>query len=216
MKSRLLTLYAILIGLLIVACAPNKVTPPVIDDNPPPVDVETEQEEPTSMLDFFPSEDVTIHYKGEGNEFAELDVEIRHIDDQYVVRRENNGGSYIQTVYKINEKNIEIIHEKHIDFEEAYPTADDLKELPALGIYLQQPFAEGATFDNWTIIDLDAVVETPYQTFDKAIIIEMHEDDFIDRKYFVRTIGEVKRESIMMTEGEEDFIVTSTLQSISE
>jgi len=42
----------------------------------------------------------------------------------------------------------------------------------------------------------------------------MVEDDFINRKYFAQGFGEIKREAIMKTENDDDFIVTSSLQSV--
>ena len=46
------------------------------------------------------------------------------------------------------------------------------------------------------------------------IVIQMKDSAFINRKYFVRGFGEVKRESIMTTDEGEEFIVTSTLESV--
>ncbi len=61
---------------------------------------------------------------------------------------------------------------------------------------------------------MGTTLETPYQTFENVFVLEETSEDFINRKYFVEGFGEVKRESIMQIEGEEDFIVTSTLEKI--
>ena len=74
-------------------------------------------------------------------------------------------------------------------------------------------YKPGTIFGDWTIVQTGAMVETPFNTFENAFVIEMNNADFVNRKYFVRGFGEVKRESVMtMDDGE--FIVTSTLESI--
>lgn len=171
--------------------------------------------ENTSMVDFLLADGAKAHYKGEGNEFAELDIEATHVGDSYVILRENNGGSYVQTIFKIETEKIMRVETAPIDIDQPLPTLDELNAMQPTEIYLQQPLTKGTTFGNWTIVEESAKIETPYQTFSNAIVIEMSEDDFVNRIYFVKGIGEVKRESIMTTDDGE-FIVTSTLESIQK
>ena len=49
---------------------------------------------------------------------------------------------------------------------------------------MQKPFEVGTTFNQWTIVETDATVETPYQQFEHVLVIEMKENDFTNRKYF--------------------------------
>ena len=79
---------------------------------------------------------------------------------------------------------------------------------------MQKPFEVGATFNEWTIVETDATIETPYHKFEQVIVIETKEKDFINRNYFAENYGEVKRESVMISE--DDFVVTSTLESVSK
>ena len=81
---------------------------------------------------------------------------------------------------------------------------------------MQKPFEVGATFNDWTIVETDATIETPYQNFEHVLVIEMKDKDFTNRKYFAKNFGEIKRESVMIIEDEEDFVVTSTLESVSK
>lgn len=53
------------------------------------------------MSAFFLSSGAKAHYKGEGNEFAELDIEVTVLDERYVVVDEDNGGVTIRTIYHI-------------------------------------------------------------------------------------------------------------------
>lgn len=168
------------------------------------------------LSDLFLPDGTHAHYKGDGNEFAELDIEVTKINDTYVIIDENNGGVLLRTVYGIQDDQIVTLSEEPIDLDEPLPTVEDLSQLEPIEVYFQQPVEEGSTFGDWTIVETAAPVETPYKTFDNAIVVEMKDEGFINRKYFVTNYGEVKRESIMKADGndEQDFIVTSTLESI--
>lgn len=232
--------YLLLFTMLLAACAPGNTSEPdeVVDEEQeettstedsneeeaPNTNESIENDEPEepeeeeavlSMQDFFPANDVKMHYKGEGNEFAELDIALIHLGDDYIVKREDNGGSYFETVFKISDDKIDIIKEHMIDFEESLPTLEELADMKSIGIYLSKPFQKGETFGDWEIIDISATLETPFEEFSDVLIIENKDSDFISRKYFVRNFGEVKREDIMETEGF-DFIVTSTLETVEK
>lgn len=168
----------------------------------------------SSMLDFLLPEGSKAHFKGEGNEFAELDIEVIVANDTYAIVDEDNGGALVRTIYSIQQDRIEIISKEAIDIDVAIPTPKELTEMEPVEVYLQSPFEKGNTFGDWTIVDTSATVETPYKKFKNAIVIEMTDKDFVNRKYFVQGYGEVKRESIMDTEENEEFIITSILESV--
>ncbi|CAM3047417.1 lipoprotein [Filibacter tadaridae] len=169
-----------------------------------------------NMSDFFLEDGAKAHFKGIGNEFAELDVEVSRPFEDYIVIHENNGGSLIRYIYKIEPDAIRTIAKKTIDLEEDFPSHEELDAMKPTGTYLKKPLEKGTTFDNWKIVETDVTVETPYKKFDHAIVIESQDQDIITRKYFVEGFGEVKRESIMAVEGEKDFTVISTLEAIDE
>lgn len=234
MKRIQLILIGLLIGILLVACGSenenkseeNKTPSENIDEKAEDTDNDEEETntEKTnekastiSMKDIFPAKDVELHFKGEGNEFAELNTELTHLGEDYIVKRENNGGAYIQNVYKISEEKIEVIKDQVIDLDEPMPTIEELEDAEVIVVYLSQPIEEGATFDGWKIIDTNAELETPFKDFTNVIIIESVENEFTHRRYIVPSYGEVKRENIMKMEEEDfDFVVTSTLQSMEE
>jgi len=226
----MIKLSLMLIGMSLIAFA---CTPKTLDDPPANVDKENnngeeldsgetgsnKDDDEQSLLDipmseFFLSSGAKAHYKGEGNEFAELDIEVKVLDKQYVVVDEDNGGVSIRTIYQIQEDKISILSSDPIDFDDPIPTSDMISKMKPLEIYLQKPFEVGSSFGKWTITETDATTETPFKTFSDVIVIEMDEDDFINRKYFAQGFGEIKREAIMKTENNDDFIVTSTLQSV--
>jgi len=234
--TRMMLTFGALLLLVLAGCSNNKPTnDPVIPDESTGIPIEdqtdntpgengtvedkqeatdelTESEIP--MRDFFLAYGSKAHYKGDGNEFAELNIEVIQPYENYVIVYEDNGGASLQKIYKIGTNNIEILAEDMIEFDPIVPSLEQLEEMKPIGVYLQQPFTVGTKFQEWTIVEINATVETPYKTFDNVIVIEMAKDDYINRKYFVQGSGEVKREAIMKIEGEEDFIVTSTLESI--
>jgi hypothetical protein len=187
----------------------------ITDDEEEKENVEKETEE-ISMINYFLPDGSTAHYEGDGNEFAELNIKVTHIDDKYVVIDEDNGGASIRKIYQVENDKIETLSEDAIDNDEPLPSKEAISKLTAKEIYLQKPFEVGATFNQWTIVETEATVETPYQKFEQVIVIEMKEKDFTNRKYFAENYGEIKRESVMITEDDEDFVVSSTLESINK
>ena len=168
------------------------------------------------MMDYFLPDSSKAHYEGVGNEYAELDVNVSHPYKDIVMVYENNGGSMVRKIYKVEKDRILKLDESPVDFEENAPPIAELKKLETKGVYLQKPFEVGASFEKWTIIDIDATVETPYRTFEHALVIEEKGNDFTNRKYFAEGFGEVKRESIMEMDGEDDFVVTSSVDSVTQ
>ncbi|WP_172369141.1 hypothetical protein [Sporosarcina jiandibaonis] len=214
--------------LLIIGCTKNNsaINPPVENNTDQGPDEEEKAEDKTtdkekadaetSMINFFLPDGSSAHYEGDGNEFAELSIEVAHIDNKYVVIDENNGGALIRKIYQVGNDKIETLFEDAIDMDEPIPTKEEINKLGGTEIYLQKPFEVGAKFDQWTIVETDATIETPFQKFDHVLVIEMKENDFVNRKYFAENYGEIKRESVMMTEDEDDFAVTSTLESVNK
>ena len=170
-----------------------------------------------SMLDFFLPGGSKAQFTGEGNEFAGLDIDFAHPYADYVILHENNGGAIIRRVFKIEKDQITKMEEKAVDMHEDFPSQQEIKAMEPIGIYLKKPFEVGTKFDNWEIVETDVTVETPYETFDHAFVIEERGDDYVNRKYFVEGYGEVKRESIMdIVNEDEDFVVTSSLESVTK
>ncbi|WHT47226.1 hypothetical protein QNH10_13425 [Sporosarcina thermotolerans] len=129
---------------------------------------------------------------------------------------ENNGGVTIRHIYKIEENQITIINHTPVDMNEDFPSLSEIEAMEPEGIYLKKPFEVGTTFGKWKITETGVTVETPYQKFDNAFVIESKENNAVNRKYFVEGYGEVKREAIMEVENNEKFIVTSTLESVTK
>ncbi|MFJ7936864.1 hypothetical protein [Sporosarcina sp. NPDC096371] len=168
-----------------------------------------------AMEDFFLADGSKAHYQGEGNEFAELDIEVAHPYKNYVIIHENNGGGLVRYTYKIDRDEILILENKLVETRADFPSLEELDAMASTGVYLKKPFKKGTSFGDWTIVETDVTLETPYKTFDRVFVIESQDTDIVNRKYFVEGFGEVKRESIMKTE-EGEHIVTSTLKAVDQ
>lgn len=165
------------------------------------------------LRDFFLEDGTKAQYKGEGNEFASYTIEVAQPYEDYFIIYENNGGVLLRKIYKVTDHQIYTLDEAAVDSKDEFPSIEELDEMTPIGIYLQKPFEQGATFDLWTIIKTDEIVETPFRTFENAIVIEKQDENAINRKYFVQGFGEVKREAIQTSEGN-SFTVTSELESV--
>ena len=170
----------------------------------------------TSLSDYFLEDGAKAHFEGKGNEYAELDINFSRPYKNYVVVYEDNGGVLTRNIYRIEPENILLVSTSTASSKQDYPSQDELDATETINVYLKTPFEKGAEFNGWTITETDIAVETPYKNFEHAMVIENTGEGFINRKYFVEGIGEVKRESIMNVEGEEEFVVTSTLKAIDK
>ncbi|MGI2327513.1 hypothetical protein [Planococcus sp. YIM B11945] len=162
---------------------------------------------------FFMADGTTAHFKGEGNEFAELDIRTVYLEGNHVAVYEDNGGTVMLRVYHLGEDRIELVKEEPEFYEEYTPSLEELEALTPISTYLEFPMKKGDVVNNRTIVDLKADVETPYKTFKHAVVFEEKTESGINRSYFVEGFGEVKREFIMETD-DGPFTVTSSLESI--
>lgn len=160
-----------------------------------------------------PEDGAVKHFEGEGNEYAELTVEVEHLDEKHVAMYEDNGGTRVLRIYRVSEQQIDLVLEQP-EFYDMY--GGDPTGLDVISTYLKFPLEAGQTSSLGEIVEVDATVETPYRTFEEVVIFESEEQEgSVNRYYFVEGYGEVKREFIMDTEeGEMDFTVTSALESI--
>ncbi len=198
---------------------------PKPSENQPDVSVEpkkaeeseepSESEQDTVQLSIFFMPDGTIaNYLGEGNEYASYRSRTQWHNDNTVSIFEENGGTTMLRTYRITDEAIVLIKEEGEFYDEFNPTNDELNALPPISTYLQLPLKEGTTFNGWKILSVNETVETPFQPFTNVILLEENnESGSINRKYIVKDYGEVKREFIMKDDDEE-FSVTSTLESV--
>lgn len=183
------------------------------------LETENKNNEQTVEIDlkkfFKPHKSIATFY-GEGNEYATYTEKTFWLNDQYVSTVVDNEAVAIKNIYKINEEKIDLIYTKPIDFlpHTTLPFPEKYDSMPSFETYLTTPIKVGTKFGKWTIVEINTTVQTPFKTFDNAFIIEETGEHYVNRKYIVENFGEVKSEYIMNTDEGDQFIVTSTLQSI--
>lgn len=219
-------IFIICIGLFLIilsGCSNKNEEQPTENPENETNDQEEEQENTSGnelddlpLSTFLPKDGIVASFKGEGNEFAELNLTVHHLDDKHVVIDEDNGGSLVRRVFKVEENRIVIISEQIIDHDDPLPTIESLAGLTAQYIFIEKPIKEGQSFGGWTIAEVNSKVETPYETFDNAIKLEMIDHGFRNITYIVPEYGEVLRESIMENEDGSDFTITSSLEKIEK
>lgn len=73
----------------------------------------------------------------------------------------------------------------------------------------------GTDIGERTVIETDAIVETPFKDFEQVTVLESEgEEGSIIKMYFAEGYGEVKREFRMQEEEQEEFVVTSVLEKV--
>lgn len=217
MKVRIISLFAVA---LLVGCTDQSSTTPQPND-PSSTETETEPEivEPQEMgpdlhTYFMPNQSIA-RFEGMGNEYATYTLETQYLYDDYIGTLEDNGGTVVQRIYRVEENRIVKIFEEVEAYEADFPPFNELESMPELETYLSLPLEEGTAFGGWTIEQVDGTLETPFQTFTDVIMLSQEgEDQSVIEKYFVEGFGEVKRVFRMPGGEGEEFEVISTLQSV--
>lgn len=189
-------------------------TPEAVDE---PSDEQTADEEEAEEIDltaYFMEDGTMAHFKGDGNEYAELNIRTEYLEEDYVAVYEDNGGTTILRVYRLADGRIDLVEEQPEFYEDYTATAEELNALEPISTYLETPIEMGNQIKGMEVIELDVTVETPFETFENAVVLEQVNDEgSINRSYFVEGYGEVKREFIMEEE-DNTFTVTSSLETI--
>jgi hypothetical protein len=164
--------------------------------------------------DFFLEDGTTAHFEGKGNEFADLTIRTEYLKGNHVALYEDNGGTVVLRVYRLSKDRIVLVKREAEFYKEYKPTLKQLQALKPISTYLKFPVKKGDTISGSKVVKTDATVSTPYKKFKKAFVLEnKSEGGGVNRTYFVKGFGEVKREFIFK-EGKNTFKVTSSLESI--
>lgn len=199
----------ILISLLLAGCAVNP-------SKPQPQD---KIDSPTSSLklnlnDYFPQENKTFSFRGEGNEFASYKEDFFQLTDNYLTSIVENGGTRIFKVYQLTNDGIYLVYEQPEYYEEAPLEVEALKNQFKPVPLLKAPLEIGNKYNDISILKINEELTLPIGQLTNVIVTEQRDDDqhTILKKYWAPGYGLVKTEFIS-TEPEE-MIVTSELESI--
>lgn len=216
-----LLLFSLVVLVMMTACgkedpevqSPTETT--VTEDNSEQAVDEPSVEQEVDPADFFMPDASIASFLGEGNEYASFTLRTVYMDATHVAVYEDNGGTVMLKVYRIGKDEIVLVKEQAEFYEEYTATAEELEALEPVRTYLAFPLEAGDVVDEQTIFETDALVETPFKKFEQVIVLEREEtDDSVNKTYFAKGYGEIKREFRMQEEGQEEFVVTSVLEDI--
>ncbi|ANU22611.1 hypothetical protein [Planococcus donghaensis] len=218
--------FTLAILLLLTACSSESLEEqqsPEEDSNLTKEESEKVEEEPTvdeetidiDPYDFFMPDNSMATFLGEGNEYASFTLQTVFMDDKHIATYEDNGGTVMLKVFRIGESSVEVVKEQVEFYEEYAASSEELEALQPIRTYLTFPLEVGTVMDDWTVTQTNASVETPFENFENVIVIENEEtENTINKTYFSKGYGEVKREFRMQEEGQDEFVVTSVLESV--
>ncbi|MFC4411271.1 hypothetical protein ACFOZY_12650 [Chungangia koreensis] len=178
--------------------------------------VDADEEDATDnlmFLSYFMKDGTVAHFEGEGNEYATYSARTKYLDDNYISIYEDNGGTVMLRIFRVEEDQVLLVFEQGERYEELKPNELALESLEPISVYLKAPLEKGSEFDGWTVIDTSSSLNTPVKDFENVLVIEKKGEDGTNRRYFAKGYGEIKREFIMTSNGTESK-VTSTLSKI--
>ncbi|ANU13844.1 putative lipoprotein [Planococcus halocryophilus Or1] len=174
-----------------------------------------EPEEGIDPYDFFMPDASTATFLGEGNEYASFTLRTVFLDDKHIATYEDNGGTVVLKVYRIGDNSVELVKEQAEFYEDFAASSEELEALQPIRTYLTLPLEVGTVIGDWVVTQSNGVAATPFESFENVIVLENEEtENTINKTYFAEGYGEVKREFRMLEEGQDEFIVTSVLESV--
>ncbi|KAB2337687.1 hypothetical protein F7731_08830 [Cytobacillus depressus] len=195
--------------------------PNLPDKGAAPVEERTPTEETTpevdiAIEDYFPKENKTYMFRGEGNEYATYSETFYNKTDSYLPSIVENGGTRLLRIYQLTNNSINLVYEQPEFYDEKIPSFNDLKSKFNPVPILQTPLKEGNSFNNWNITAIDAELDLPIGKLKNIIVLEQQDDENKStvRSYWAPNFGKVKQEFISNESETEEFTVTSELKEI--
>lgn len=176
--------------------------------------VEQQTNEKAELASFFPPDGSTAFFHGEGNEFASFTLQTTYIGANHIAQVEDNGGVTLLKVYRITDLAIELVYKETVDANPTLPTGQEAASFPVLETILQKPLTVGNNFNGWTIQSNTASLTIGTTVYRDVIQLTRSEDALTTTKYYVKNIGLIRTEDMMVTANKEQFVITSTLQKI--
>ena len=176
--------------------------------------VEQQTTERAVLASYFPPDGSIAYFQGEGNEFASFTLLTTYIDTQHIAQVEDNGGVTFLKIYRITDMAIELVYKEVVDGNPKLPTSQEVASLPVIETILQTPLTVSHRFNGWAIQSTTASLTIGTTDYRDVIQLTRTVDTLTTTKYFAKNIGLIRIEDTMVTNNEEPFIITSTLQKI--
>ena len=167
-----------------------------------------------TKLQLFLYEDLSkVTFEGEGNEYASYTIQTTWLNDQYIRYEQDNGGVVLAKYYRVNADGIYLVGQ--VADEAVAKTVAELENSPVLSTELMAPITVGTSFDGWTITATEESYSTPYDTFEKVVVLEKQTNTIVERQYYVAGVGAIAYEFETTDANGEVSIITSKLASIT-
>lgn len=202
--------------------------------------VETETDEPTEIVDNInePEEDpgetvdsetnqdltiwmprldnVTYHYKGIGNEYAEFTWYPQFNQDDYYQVTTNNGGTTLVEIYEYREDAVvRTFQNEETYYRDNFTEIGTFTDKKVEEIVLQLPIEVGNSWESnetsYEITAVDHEITVPANTYNALEVTATSEDGATMKRYYTENIGLVAE---IYEDGE--FVVESNLETIEE
>lgn len=174
-----------------------------------------QEETVVDLHDYFLPNQSVAKFEGMGNEYATYTLTTQHLYEDYVGTYEDNGGTVMQRIYRIEDERIVKILEEAEAYDADFPALSELEGLPEMETYLSLPIEEGTEFNGWTITATNQTIDTPLQTFNHVFVLSQQgADQSVVERYFAEGFGEIKRVFRMPVSEGEKYEVTSTISAI--
>lgn len=157
-------------------------------------------------------------YQGEGIEYASFVRDILYIDSPFVQVHEDNGGTVVASVYKVEEEQVSLVKREaeYYSEENLIPKLKEQEELKVEEVIIKNPLEEGTTWETngktKEIVEIDTELEVPAGKFYDVIKIKSETDeadnDMTHYHYYAKNIGLIKQRS-----AGEDYEILSELES---
>ncbi len=217
MKIKILKILVVTVVILsvTVACT-NQGTAPEEFNQEVKEDTVKNKEEVDLRSYFLAREGMKYKFAGEGMEFAGFAREIKYVNQPFVQFHDNNGGTTVGWVYKLEDDQIAAVERKEEFYDDSNLLSQVTDETDVEEIILKTPLEEGASWKTngkvKKIVKVNSKVSVAAGNFYDVIQVEIsregQENNFVSYEYYAKNIGLIMRQS----KGE-GFEVSSKLKS---
>ncbi|MTI61411.1 MAG: hypothetical protein FH762_15780 [Firmicutes bacterium] len=166
---------------------------------------------------YFPMlEGMHYEYKGEGIEYAAFIRDVMYVDSPFIQVHDNNGGTTIAAIYKVEENQIALIRREEEFYSDKNLLSKLDKDVKVEEIVLKTPIKKGSSWESnnkkMEIVETNMELKVPAGTFYDVIKLKSHalngKSEMINYSYYAKNMGLIKRESVG-----ENFNVISELKA---
>lgn len=130
------------------------------------------------------------YFTGEGNEYATFTETTHWLNENfdYVSVTVDNGGSIIQSIYRITDKKLALVLMEEVSEPKLDYTLEQLKDLEEIDVIFEGPIEDGERPDG-SVITTNITFKTPYKLFKEAISVKQFTDGTTTEIVYAKGLG---------------------------